>query len=176
MIDAAQASMIWCVGRGAQEADSTAHPARATAASGDPGRVFAVTAYAYHNVATSSRKRAGAAVIDDTMAERMVACGWIAASLAGVFMIALALMVGFGLGWVYLAGAGILFALAYGIFRRSRICAVLVLANHLLGVAGLFARARYVPSVEVAMALLLGVLYVLGVIGTFVHHARRRAA
>jgi hypothetical protein len=114
-------------------------------------------------------------VIDDTMAERMVACGWVAASIAGVFMIALALMVGFGLGWVYLAGAGILFALAYGIFRRSRVCAVLVLVNHLLGVAGLFTRARYVPSVEIALALVLGVLYVLGVIGTFVHHARRHA-
>jgi len=173
MIEAAQASMIWCVGRGAQEAGLAAYPAPAR---GNAGDVFAATAHAYHNVAKSSRKGAGATVIDDTMAERMVACGWIAASIAGVFMIVLALMVGFALGWVYLAGAGILFVLAYGIFRRSRICAVLVLANHLLGVWGLLTHARYVSSVEIAMALVLGVLYVLGVIGTFVHHARPHPA
>ncbi len=78
--------------------------------------------------------------------------------------------------WVYLGGAAILFALAYGIYRRSRVCAVLVLVNHFLGVAGLFARVREVPPIEIAVTLVLGVLYVLGVIGTFVHHARRRPA
>ena len=110
------------------------------------------------------------------MAERMVACGWIAAAIAGVFMIALSLMVGFGIGWIYLAGAAILFALAYGIYRRNRTCAVILLVNHILGLAGLVSRTRYVPSAELAIALVLGVLYVLGVIGTFVHHARRAAA
>ena len=119
----------------------------------------------------------GAAVIDDTMAERMVACGWIAASAAGVFMIALAFMAGGGpVMWVSVGGAAILFAFAYGIYRRSRICAVLVLVNHLLGVATLFARAHAVPPVEIVVTLVLGVLYVLGVIGTFVHHVRRRPA
>jgi hypothetical protein len=113
-------------------------------------------------------------VIDDTMAERMVACGWIAASAAGVFMMALAFMAGFRIGWLYIGGAAVLLALAYGIYRRSRICAVLVLVNHLLGVAGLF--GHEVAPTELAVTLVLGVLYVLGVIGTFVHHARRRPA
>jgi hypothetical protein len=116
-------------------------------------------------------------VIDDTMAERMVACGWIAAVIAGVFMIALSLMIGFGpIMWVSLGGAAILFAFAYGIYRRSRVCAVLVLVNHVLGIATLLTRAGYVPSTEIAVTLVLGVLYVLGVIGTFVHHARRLPA
>lgn len=116
-------------------------------------------------------------MIDDTMAERMVACGWIAASAAGVFMIALAFMAGAGpVMWVSLGGAAILFAFAYGIYRRSRICAVLVLVNHFLGVAALFARVHDVPPTEIAVTLVLGVLYVLGVIGTFIHHARRRQA
>jgi len=109
------------------------------------------------------------------MAEGMVACGWIAAGAAGVFMIALAFMAGSG-GWLYLAGAAVLLALAYGIYLRSRICAVLVLVNHLLGVAGLFSRVSGVPSTELAVTLVLTVLYVLGVIGTFVHHAQRYPA
>jgi hypothetical protein len=117
------------------------------------------------------------AVIDDTMAERMVACGWIAAGAAGVFMGALSLMVGFGAAtFIYLGGAAILFALAYGIYQRSRICAVIVLVNHLLGVAALLVRAQNVPAIELAVTLMLGVLYVLGVIGTFVHHSRHRTA
>jgi len=106
----------------------------------------------------------------------MVTCGWIAAAIAGAFMIVFSLMVKFPFGLVYLGGAAILLALAYGIYRRSRVCAVLVLVNHFLGVAGLIARARDVPSAEIAVTLVLGVLYVLGVIGTFVHHARRRPA
>jgi hypothetical protein len=115
-------------------------------------------------------------VIDDTMAERMVACGWIAASAAGVFMIALAFMAGFRIGWLYIAGAAVLLVLAYGVYRRSRICAVLVLVNHVLGFAGLFNSVSDVPPTELAVTLVLGILYVLGVIGTFVHHARHRPA
>ena len=72
--------------------------------------------------------------------------------------------------------AAVLFALAYGIYLRSRICAVLVLVNHLLGAARLFAGMSGVPSTELAVTLVLTVLYVLGVIGTFVHHARRHPA
>ena len=95
-------------------------------------------------------------MIDDTTAERMVACGWIAASAAGMFMIVLAFMIGFRIGWVYFAGAAMLLALAYGIYRRSRVCAVLVLVNHFLGVAGLFSRAREVPpTVQQARAYVM---------------------
>jgi len=144
--------------------------------SGRVDGVFATSAPAYDYGATSDRERAGAAVIDDTMAERMVACGWIAASAAGVFMVALGVMAGFSIGWVYVTGAIVLFALAYGIYRRSRVCAMLILLNHFLGVVGLFAHAREVPPTEMAVTLVLGVLYVLGVIGTFLHHARERTA
>jgi hypothetical protein len=112
-------------------------------------------------------------VIDDTMAERMVACGWLAASAAGFLMIAMAFYAPAGaLRLVYFLGAAVLFALAYGIYRRSRVCAIVVLANHFLGVVGLVFQPHAVPPVQIAIALVLGVLYVLGVIGTFVHQAR----
>jgi hypothetical protein len=167
--------MIWCAGGGAQ-ADLTQSSVRACPQCGGAGGVFAAPARAYHNGSNFGRKEAGAAVIDDTMAERMVACGWIAAAIAGALMIVFSLMVKFPFGLLYLGGAAILFALAYGIYRRSRVCAVIVLINHFLGVAGLIASARDVPSTEIAVALVLGVLYVLGVMGTFVHHSRHPAA
>ena len=115
-------------------------------------------------------------MIDDTMAARMVMCGWIAAVAAGGFMAVLSLMVGFPAGFFYLGGGAALIALAYGIYRRSRICAVLVLLNHFLGIAKLFREGGNTPPAMIAVTLVLGVLYLLGVIGTFVHHARRGPA
>ena len=109
------------------------------------------------------------------MAERMVVCGWIAAAIAGAVMLALGANLGLR-GLPYFVAAAVLFALAYGIYRRSRICAVLVLLNHSLGVAGILLHAGNVQPIEIAVTLVLGILYVLGVIGTFVHHARRHAA
>ena len=114
-------------------------------------------------------------MIDDTLAQRMVVCGWIAAAAAGAVMLALGATVGFR-GLAYFVAAAVLFALAYGIYRRSRVCAVLVLLNHLLGVAGILLHAGTVQPVEIAATLVLGVLYVLGMIGTFVYHARRDVA
>lgn len=112
-------------------------------------------------------------MIDDTMAERMVACGWLAASTAGLLMIVMAFYAPAGaLRPVYFLGAAVLFALAYGIYRRSRVCAAIVLANHFLGVVGLVLQPHVIPPVQIAIALVLGVLYVLGTIGTFVLHAR----
>ncbi len=114
-------------------------------------------------------------MIDDTMARRMVVCGWIAAAGAGVVMLALGAAVGLR-GMPYFAAAAALFALAYGVYRRSRVCAVLVLLNHLLGVAAILLHAGAVQPVEIAATLILGALYVMGVIGTFAYHARRDAA
>ncbi|HLK87116.1 MAG TPA: hypothetical protein VKT27_11480 [Candidatus Binataceae bacterium] len=114
-------------------------------------------------------------MIDDTMAQRMVVCGWIAAAGAGVVMLALGATVGFG-GMPYFVAAAALFALAYGVYRRSRVCAVLVLLNHLLGAAAILLHAGTVQPVEVAATLVLAVLYLMGVIGTFAHHARRDVA
>lgn len=113
-------------------------------------------------------------MIDEKMTERMVACGWIAAAFAGLFMIAWGFARGGEIVWVGLVAAAILLALAYGIYRRSRICALIVLLNHVVGFGGLLGHARYVPPLEVAFALILGVLYVLGVVGTFLHHAHER--
>src|SRR5260221_11909065 len=83
-----------------------------------------------HNETTPAGK-GGRTVIDDAMAERMVACGWLAASAAGLFMLALGFMVGgVPIMWVYIGGAAILFGRAYGVFRRTHVAAVLVPVHH----------------------------------------------
>src|SRR5258708_34228671 len=79
-----------------------------------------------HNETTPAGK-GGRTVIDDAMAERMGACGWLAASAAGLFMLALGFMAGgVPIMWVSIGGAPIPFALPCGIYRPSRRCAVVV--------------------------------------------------
>lgn len=109
------------------------------------------------------------------MAERLVACGWIAASVAGLITLVFLIVGGLGLTPLNLIDAVLLLGLAYGIYRRSRVCAVLVLAYHVANQMALFERALLVPPLTVAIALVFGALYVLGIIGTFSHHARRGA-
>ncbi len=134
---------------------------------------FAAAARAYHNVETSSGEGAGAVVIDDMMAERMVVGGWLAAAIAGLTTLVFALASSFGLNHYNLVDAALLLGLAYGISRRSRTCAVLALAYHILNRAMLYS-ARDVPPITTVITLIFAALYVLGVIGTFVLLARRR--
>ena len=114
-------------------------------------------------------------MIDDTMAERMVACGWIAGAIAGLATLIFSLTSSYGLTHYNLVDAALLFGLAYGIYRHSRICAVLALAYHILNRLMIFS-GQNVPPIAIVLTLMFAALYVLGVIGTFVHHARRRPA
>ena len=108
------------------------------------------------------------------MAERMVACGWIAGAIAGLATLIFSLTSSYGLTHYNLVDAALLFGLAYGIYRRSRICAVLALAYHILNRLMIF-YGHDVPPIAIVLTLMFAGLYVLGVIGTFVHHARRRS-
>jgi hypothetical protein len=112
--------------------------------------------------------------MDDRMAQRMVACGWIAAATAGSSTLLFALTSTYGFNHYNVIDAALLFAMAYGISRRSRICAVLALAYHVLNRAIVF-QSREVPPIAMVFTLLFAALYVMGVIGTFVYNARRPA-
>ncbi len=67
---------------------------------------------------------------------------------------------------------GIVWLLAYGIYRRSRVCAVLMLI-HFVGLKFLQLRHGFNLSAVVSLAL-LGTLYVHGVLGAFEFHRLRR--
>jgi len=106
------------------------------------------------------------------MAQRMVACGWIAAATAGSSTLIFALTSSYGLNHYNVIDAALLLALAYCISRRSRVCAVLALAYHVLNRAILL-QNRDLPPITIVLTLLFAALYVMGIIGTFVYHARR---
>src|SRR5260370_25104525 len=84
-------------------------------------------------------------MIDEKLTRIFIACGWIAAVIAGFFT-TLCVMTGcFGLNKYNIVDMALLFGLAYGVYRRSRTCAVLLLAYDVASQAMLF-RLGHQPS------------------------------
>ena len=98
------------------------------------------------------------------MTERLVACGWAAAAFSALLTL---LLVATGtISLLSLIDTGVLGLLAWGIYRRSRICALLALSYHVLNRLFIYTHAAFIPPVSIAGDLLLLVLYIIGVVGT----------
>jgi hypothetical protein len=115
-------------------------------------------------------------MIGEKLTRIFVACSWIAAVIAGFFT-TLCVMTGcFGLNKYYIVDIALLFGLAYGVYRRSRTCAVLLLAYDVASQAMLFSLGRRPSAVALVSAGIFFSAYALGVIGTFISHAHAKAA
>ena len=69
---------------------------------------------------------------------------------------------------------GIFLGLAYGVYRKSRTCAVLLFLFFLLEKIAMLAGSKSVGSVPIALIFLY--LYGRGMVGTFQYHRERKAA
>ena len=115
-------------------------------------------------------------MIDEKLTRIFIACGWVAAVIAGFFT-TLCVMTGcFGLNKYYIVDIALLFGLAYGVYRRSRTCAVLLLAYAIASQAMFFSRGRQPSAIALVSAGIFFSAYALGVIGTFVSHAHAAKA
>jgi len=111
-------------------------------------------------------------MISEKTAFWFTTAGWIAALFTGVLTAVIAWRGVANLHRINLIDAGILLVLAYGIFRKSRICAILALAYY---VVNQVARLRMPHESIQAGGLVFGIalfvtLYSLGVVGTFAFH------
>ncbi|MGH8013572.1 MAG: hypothetical protein ACREQ4_13835 [Candidatus Binataceae bacterium] len=114
-----------------------------------------------------------------TTAQWLVACGWIAALISALLTI---YIVSLGESPLALIEAVILLAFGYGIYRKSRVCAVVALVyfiiEKLLWYRFLLARVPTHSPVLTQFwvpAIFFIVLYALGVAGTFYWHAAAAA-
>ena len=115
-------------------------------------------------------------MIDEKLTRIFITCGWVAAVIAGFFT-TLCVMTGcFGLNKYNIVDMALLFGLAYGVYRRSRTCAVLLLAYDVASQAMLFRLGRQPSAVAFVSAGIFFTAYALGVIGTFVSHAHAAKA
>ena len=115
-------------------------------------------------------------IIDDATAARFVKCGWIAAAFAGALTAVCSFLRIYGLNGYNFLDAALLLGMAYGIYRGSRVCAIIALAYDLLSQAFLLMiHARGLNFIGLFSTIAFIVLYTLGVIGTFAMHSRRHS-
>lgn len=114
-------------------------------------------------------------MIGEKTAFWFITVGWITAGLSGLLTAFLAYRQVADLSWINFIDAAILFALAGGIYRKSRICAILALGYYLINQV---VRIRLLHGAVPVGSLLGGVsifvaLYTLSVVGTFAWHRAR---
>jgi hypothetical protein len=109
---------------------------------------------------------------------KKIKSAWIAACISGVITLVVTLiaisgteLLGFD-AWSLL-DVGMIFALAFGIYKRSRACAVTMLAYFVVSKIILMAESGK-PS-GLLMALIFGYYFWQGVQGTFIYHKLKRA-
>jgi len=98
---------------------------------------------------------------------------WIAATLSGTVTLIFAAVAAlgsplFGIGALQFVDAALIFGLAYGVYRRSRTCAVALLAYFVL--SKLIMLQAGAPASGMAVALAFIYFYFRGVVGTFRYH------
>jgi len=103
---------------------------------------------------------------------------WIAGLVTGSLTLVLALFAIAGtsvLGYsaVELIDAGLIFGLTFGIYKKSRTCAVLMLVYFVASKILLMIEAQSASGI--VMGLLFTYFYTLGVVGTFQYHKLGRA-
>ncbi len=122
--------------------------------------------------------------MSDRVINVFIVCGWLAAGIECVGNFLVAARTG-GLNFPNLILTLLFMGLTYGIFRRSRIAALtmlIIFASMRVRFYGLAVRlapthggASFMTSFWVSSAIFV-TAFTLGVIGTFVWHARRSAA
>jgi len=115
-------------------------------------------------------------MIDEKLTRIFITCGWVAGVIAGFFTTFCVMTGCFGLNKYYIVDVAILFGLTYGVYRRSRTCAVLLLAYDVASQAMLFRLGRQPSTIALVSAGIFFSAYALGVIGTFVSHAHAAKA
>ena len=111
-------------------------------------------------------------MIGEKTAFWFITAGWIAAGFSGLFTAFLAYQSAASLNPLNFLDAALLLGLAYGIFRKSRICAMLALAYFVINQ---IARVRLLQGPVDLVALIPGAalfltLYLMSIVGTFVWH------
>ncbi len=118
-------------------------------------------------------------MIGEKAAKGFMACGWIAAGFGAVGGIYIS-FAGREANYLVLAEALLFLGLAYGIYRTSRICAVIALLLFLVDRIGMYRVAASLQSTRGGnvmagfwpSAAIFTLLYLLGAIGTFAWHWR----
>ena len=112
-------------------------------------------------------------MINEKMTNGFIAAGWGAATIAGALTGFGAVLKMGGLNYFNLIDAGIYFGLAFGIFRKSRVCAGLLLLYYLVNQYTRVAIQHFPISISglIVTAIFIAA-YLLAIVGTLEWHKK----
>jgi len=120
-------------------------------------------------------------MIDKKTADKFVWCAVIGAFLAGLATLALIIIgqlskssANYGFNLWNLLDVALFWGLAFGIFKRSRTCAIILFVYSLLNRIDMWQRTHDIGIAIGGLALVFVVLYFLGILGTFAHHSIKK--
>ena len=112
-------------------------------------------------------------MIDAKVAKNFVVIAYVAAVACGSLTL-IAVFTGlYGLNNWNLLDVALWYGLAYGVYRRSRTCAIIVFAYHLVNRVDMWNRTHEISTALGISAIALIVIFFLGILGTFAYHAIR---
>jgi len=99
----------------------------------------------------------------------LMVIAYMVAAISGILISAVSFAGGVGFNLLNLLAMALFFGLAYGVYRKSRICSV-ILVIYYIGLI-MSQRAEIVPGVLRAFPIGFAVVYFLGMVGTIAIHA-----
>lgn len=115
--------------------------------------------------------------MDHAKAQKHIRNCWIAGLVSGgvTLLVALAALLGFsfmGFSAWNLLDAGLMLGLAYGIYRNSRVCAVLLFAYFVISKVIMWVQFRNIAGLP--LSLVFGYFFFMGILGTFAYHSLKK--
>lgn len=106
--------------------------------------------------------------MDLKKAEDLIKVAWIAGVISGLLTLIFSLAPGGMLETWSVGDAILIFGLSFGIYKKSRICAVLMLVYFILSKMSMWAERGVGPGLPVA--LIFGYCFIQGIRGTFAYY------
>jgi hypothetical protein len=112
-----------------------------------------------------------ARTINEKTANIFIRCAYIAAIIGGLFTLLIIFTRQYGFSLFNLLDVIVFWGLAFGVYRKSRICAILLLVYNIANRADMWVRTRdFMTAIGDPVTLAFLTFYILGVVGTFTYH------
>jgi len=114
-------------------------------------------------------------MLDRKAADALILCSVMAAFVAGTATLFFSLTKTYGFSLWNLLDVALFWGLAFGVIKRSRLCAIVLFVYNIANRVDMWVRSHDIWLTLGPIALLFLALYFLGVVGTFMHHRLKRS-
>ena len=113
--------------------------------------------------------------MDMEKANNAIQGAWISGAIVGVITLILSLIGAFGLDQWNIIDAFLLFGLAFGVYKKSRVCAIILFIYWVGDRIWMMVAQPEAIAGSLFMAILFGIWFFQGIRGTFAYHRIAKA-